>query len=168
PTDPADPAPRASRRRPAPTRTTRPRRPRVRQPRPASLCGWLAILHTPQASRGTRPHPLRPIATHGTRRGHWECRRTRSQRAWLDPQAPQTQRAGRSPLPAGSSDGRADYSVTPSPSSTALIDRRIRPCLSTSSTLTLTTSPSLSLSETFSTRSLEICETWTRPSLPGR
>jgi hypothetical protein len=64
---------------------------------------------------------------------------------------------------------RGDYSATtPSPSSTALIDRRMRPCLSTSSTLTLTMSPSLSLSLTYSTRTLEICDTWTRPSLPGR
>src|SRR5690606_17033908 len=59
-------------------------------------------------------------------------------------------------------------SETPSPSSTAFIDRRMRPCLSTSSTLTLTTSPSRRLSETFSTRSFEICDTCTRPSLPGR
>src|SRR3546814_6159873 len=50
---------------------------------------------------------------------------------------------------------------------TAFIDRRMRPCLSTSSTLTLTRSPSLSLSETFSTRSSEICDTCTRPSLHG-
>ena len=53
-------------------------------------------------------------------------------------------------------------------SSSAFIDRRMRPCLSTSSTLTRTMSPSLSLSETFSTRSLEICETCTNPSLPGQ
>jgi polyhydroxyalkanoate synthesis repressor PhaR len=48
------------------------------------------------------------------------------------------------------------------------IDRRTRPCRSTSSTFTRTTSPSLSLSLTRSTRSLEICEMCTRPSLPGR
>ncbi len=52
-----------------------------------------------------------------------------------------------------------DQPVTFSSSVTAFIDRRMRPCLSTSRTLTLTRSPSLSLSETFSTRSLEICDT---------
>ncbi len=46
--------------------------------------------------------------------------------------------------------------------------RRIRPWRSTSSTLTLITSPSFSLSETFSTRSSDICEMCTRPSLPGK
>src|SRR5690348_12622955 len=64
---------------------------------------------------------------------------------------------------------RAQPTGAPAASSsvTAFMDRRMRPCLSTSSTLTLTMSPSLSLSETFSTRSLEICETCTKPSLPG-
>src|SRR6185437_11436334 len=62
----------------------------------------------------------------------------------------------------------SDYTLAASSSVTAFIDSRMRPCLSTSSTLTLTTSPSFSLSETFSTRSLEICDTCTRPSLPGR
>src|SRR5690606_23242225 len=50
----------------------------------------------------------------------------------------------------------------------AFMLRRIRPCLSTSSTLTRTMSPSLSLSLTLSTRSSQICEICTRPSLPGR
>src|SRR6185312_9638998 len=62
----------------------------------------------------------------------------------------------------------AGYALAASSSVTAFIDKRMRPCLSTSSTLTLDTSPSFSLSETCSTRSLEICETCTRPSLPGR
>src|SRR3546814_11268817 len=65
-------------------------------------------------------------------------------------------------------DAATAYSAAaPSPSSTAFIDRRMRPCLSTSSTLTLTMSPSLIFSETFSTRSFDICDPSTRPSLPG-
>src|SRR6185437_8985192 len=65
-------------------------------------------------------------------------------------------------------DDKSRQTLAASSSVTAFIDNRMRPCLSTSSTLTLTTSPSLSLSETFSTRSLEICDTCTSPSLPGR
>src|SRR6056297_797841 len=104
-----------------------------------------ADLVRPGAGRAGQPDGSRPILTTGP------PSRGRHERAGLKKAV-----------------GAADGWEPAQAASASFMLRRIRPWRSTSSTFTRTMSPSESLSLTFSTRSLEIWEICTRPSLPGR